>query len=101
MSHRRHSRLPRGRATAAVPFGPAVSRWTVSKRRAVLPEHSGPSISAGRSWRAATAAVDSTERFYADLALALAWSRSTDPRQRQEASALQLQGLALARRLED
>jgi hypothetical protein len=47
------------------------------------------------------AAADSAERLYTDLALALAWSRSTDPRLRHEASALQLQGLALARRLED
>ena len=47
------------------------------------------------------ATLDSTERLYADLALALGWSRSTDPRRRQEASALQLQGLALARQLDD
>ena len=47
------------------------------------------------------ATVDSTERLYADLALALAWSRSTDPRRRREARALQLQGLALARQLDD
>ncbi|HEY1295138.1 MAG TPA: AAA family ATPase [Chloroflexota bacterium] len=47
------------------------------------------------------ATLDTTERLYADLALALAWSRSTDPRRRQEASALQLQGLALARQLDD
>jgi DNA-binding CsgD family transcriptional regulator len=47
------------------------------------------------------ATVDSTERLYADLALALAWSRSTDPRRRREANALLLQGLALARQLDD
>jgi DNA-binding CsgD family transcriptional regulator len=47
------------------------------------------------------AAVDSTERLYADLALANAWSRSPDPRRRQEARALQWESLALARQLED
>ena len=47
------------------------------------------------------ASDDSTERLYADLALALAWSRSIDRGRRQEASALQLQGLALARELGD
>jgi DNA-binding CsgD family transcriptional regulator len=47
------------------------------------------------------ATLDSTERLYADLALALAWSRSTDPGRRREASALQWEALTLARRLED
>jgi DNA-binding CsgD family transcriptional regulator len=47
------------------------------------------------------ATPDSTERLYADLALALGWSRSNDPRRRQQASVLQMQGLALARQLDD
>jgi DNA-binding CsgD family transcriptional regulator len=42
---------------------------------------------------------DSAERLYADLALAFA--TSSDPRRRQEAHALQSQGLALARQLGD
>jgi DNA-binding CsgD family transcriptional regulator len=42
-----------------------------------------------------------TERLYADLALALAWSRSTDPRRRHESVALQMEALALARQLAD
>jgi DNA-binding CsgD family transcriptional regulator len=42
-----------------------------------------------------------TERLYADLALALAWSRSPDPRRRHESVALQLQALELARQLAD
>jgi DNA-binding CsgD family transcriptional regulator len=47
------------------------------------------------------ATLDSTERLYADLALANAWSRSTDPRRRQQARALQSESLALARQLDD
>jgi DNA-binding CsgD family transcriptional regulator/tetratricopeptide (TPR) repeat protein len=47
------------------------------------------------------ASHDSTERVYADMALANAWSRSPDPRRRQEVSVLQSQGLALARGLDD
>jgi DNA-binding CsgD family transcriptional regulator len=42
-----------------------------------------------------------TERLYADVALTLAWSRSPDPRRRQEASALQWEALARARQLDD
>jgi DNA-binding CsgD family transcriptional regulator len=47
------------------------------------------------------AAPNSTERQYADLALANAWSRSPDPRQRQEARALQWESLALAQKFEN
>jgi DNA-binding CsgD family transcriptional regulator len=47
------------------------------------------------------ATVDSAEGLYADLALAMAWSRSTDPRLRQGASTLLLQGLKLARQVDD
>jgi DNA-binding CsgD family transcriptional regulator/tetratricopeptide (TPR) repeat protein len=47
------------------------------------------------------ASHDSTDRVYADIALANAWSRSPDPRRRQEASVLQSHGLALARQLDD
>jgi DNA-binding CsgD family transcriptional regulator len=45
------------------------------------------------------ATPDSAERLYADLALALA--THNDPHRRQEARALQLQGLALARQFDD
>ena len=44
---------------------------------------------------------DSTERLYVDLALALPWSRSTDPRRRQKAIAMQWEALALARKHDD
>jgi DNA-binding CsgD family transcriptional regulator/tetratricopeptide (TPR) repeat protein len=47
------------------------------------------------------ATPDTTERLYADVALTLAWSRSPDPRRRQEASALQWEALARARQLDD
>jgi DNA-binding CsgD family transcriptional regulator len=45
------------------------------------------------------ATPDTSERLYADLALALA--THNDPRRRQEARTLQLQGMALARQLDD
>jgi DNA-binding NarL/FixJ family response regulator len=96
------SHLPNSWATGAAPFRFAGLRWTVCKRRGASSFILRSAENEQIRWAELAhsyATPDSSERLYADLALALA--THNDPRRRQEARTLQLQGLALARQLDD